>query len=305
MIVLATTERWFACKRCGCTFSSIRNRKFCSRQCQSHNYHRTAHRKEFSQIKCLICHRQFIPNRCTQVCCSEKCSSKKQGVGRRDKHRAKVLIPKPCQHCKEEFTGWGIYCSQKCGHRAAYCRKKQATAVADGLLKILTRRKRIMDRLAKSNKRRPSPTHICSRCGASGATKRSRHAPLCPQCVATKRKARIKKEKLMYHLKKRGKRFREAETIIAEDVFCSNLWMCGVCGGRVDHSLKSPSPLCAELDHIRPISRGGQHTRANVQCTHRICNSAKTNGTQDEAQRGIRLAMLIAQCSCVDEMVSL
>lgn len=44
--------------------------------------------------------------------------------------------------------------------------------------------------------------------------------------------------------------------------------VCGICGIDVD-------PLDYTLDHIQPISAGGQHEMHNLQVAHRSCNSRK------------------------------
>lgn len=44
---------------------------------------------------------------------------------------------------------------------------------------------------------------------------------------------------------------------------------CGICKGKIDRIEN------AEVDHIIPIARGGQHRPRNVQLTHRACNQWK------------------------------
>jgi 5-methylcytosine-specific restriction endonuclease McrA len=44
--------------------------------------------------------------------------------------------------------------------------------------------------------------------------------------------------------------------------------VCGICGGDVD-------PLKYEIDHIVPLSRGGEHSYRNVQPAHPRCNRTK------------------------------
>lgn len=54
-------------------------------------------------------------------------------------------------------------------------------------------------------------------------------------------------------------------------------WVCGICSEPVDPALKYPDLMSASLDHVTPLALGGQHSRANVQCAHFICNSRKTH----------------------------
>ncbi|MCX4786475.1 HNH endonuclease [Streptomyces sp. NBC_01221] len=50
---------------------------------------------------------------------------------------------------------------------------------------------------------------------------------------------------------------------------------CGLCGGRVAMKQKVPHPKAPTIDHIVPVSEGGDDTRANVQLAHFRCNSVK------------------------------
>ncbi|MCY4548149.1 MAG: HNH endonuclease signature motif containing protein [Defluviicoccus sp.] len=46
-------------------------------------------------------------------------------------------------------------------------------------------------------------------------------------------------------------------------------WKCPLCGGE----LRDGRPV--NIDHIRPLARGGAHDRRNWQVTHVKCNTAK------------------------------
>lgn len=50
---------------------------------------------------------------------------------------------------------------------------------------------------------------------------------------------------------------------------------CGLCGTPVPMGVRVPDPLAPTIDHVVPISRGGNDTRANVQLAHFRCNSVK------------------------------
>jgi 5-methylcytosine-specific restriction endonuclease McrA len=65
-------------------------------------------------------------------------------------------------------------------------------------------------------------------------------------------------------------------------VYWRDKWRCGLCHEKVDRALRYPNPLCASLDHVIPLSRGGTHTYANVQCAHLRCNVLKNNGGSGE-----------------------
>jgi 5-methylcytosine-specific restriction endonuclease McrA len=64
----------------------------------------------------------------------------------------------------------------------------------------------------------------------------------------------------------------ETEKFIDREIF---EWMCGICGKPIDRTLKHPSRQRVSLDHTVPVSKGGSHTRSNVQAAHLSCNQAK------------------------------
>lgn len=46
--------------------------------------------------------------------------------------------------------------------------------------------------------------------------------------------------------------------------------VCGICGRDVD-------PFNFQIDHVVPLSRGGEHSYANTQAAHASCNQRKYN----------------------------
>jgi 5-methylcytosine-specific restriction endonuclease McrA len=58
-------------------------------------------------------------------------------------------------------------------------------------------------------------------------------------------------------------------------IFERDKWICGLCGDLVDKTIPWPDLLCATLDHIIPMSRGGDHIHSNVQLAHFCCNLLK------------------------------
>lgn len=68
---------------------------------------------------------------------------------------------------------------------------------------------------------------------------------------------------------------------------------CGLCGEPVDMTLAVPDRHAPTLDHIIPLSRGGEHTPDNVQLAHFICNSGKGNGITGTAARAGAQLLLV------------
>lgn len=59
-------------------------------------------------------------------------------------------------------------------------------------------------------------------------------------------------------------------------VFDRDGWRCKLCGTKTPREKRGThEPDAPELDHIIPISKGGEHSYLNTQCACRRCNCAK------------------------------
>lgn len=68
------------------------------------------------------------------------------------------------------------------------------------------------------------------------------------------------------------------ESVNPYKVFDRDGWKCRCCG--IDTPLEkrgSYAPDAPELDHIRPLSKGGGHTYKNTQLLCRQCNADKSD----------------------------
>ena len=88
-------------------------------------------------------------------------------------------------------------------------------------------------------------------------------------------------------IRRRARRFGGAmiDIFTNEEIFERDNWICGICGKEVDKDLKYPGRMCASLDHILPLSRGGNHTRDNVQLAHMKCNQIKSANIPKNSQQ--------------------
>lgn len=80
-----------------------------------------------------------------------------------------------------------------------------------------------------------------------------------------------------YYSPKRRAVYARGEEFHCLEIFERDNWICQLCNKPVDRRIRYPSWWCATLDHIVPLSKGGQHTRDNVQCSHRRCNEIKSD----------------------------
>lgn len=83
--------------------------------------------------------------------------------------------------------------------------------------------------------------------------------------------------------RQRAEEFGVVSTLTTEEwkeVVKIHEYICHVCGERV--SLEINSPLRISLDHVVPLSRGGDNTKENVLPAHRRCNQSRNDMTLEE-----------------------
>lgn len=67
------------------------------------------------------------------------------------------------------------------------------------------------------------------------------------------------------------------ESFDRREIFNRDGWVCGICGGGIDRELAYPDPMSASLDHVIPLAHDGEHSRANAQASHLVCNKRKND----------------------------
>ncbi|MEU0952801.1 HNH endonuclease signature motif containing protein [Streptomyces niveus] len=84
-------------------------------------------------------------------------------------------------------------------------------------------------------------------------------------------------DKMSDYVKKRRAKVTQVtvEDVDSQTVYERDNWTCGICGEPVDRLLKWPHEQYPSLDHITPISKGGEHSYANTQLAHLVCNMRK------------------------------
>jgi 5-methylcytosine-specific restriction endonuclease McrA len=54
-------------------------------------------------------------------------------------------------------------------------------------------------------------------------------------------------------------------------------WLCHLCGDSIPKQAEWPDPLFGTVDHVVPLSKGGEHSYANCKPAHLSCNCKKGN----------------------------
>jgi 5-methylcytosine-specific restriction endonuclease McrA len=65
--------------------------------------------------------------------------------------------------------------------------------------------------------------------------------------------------------------------LLERDGYC-----CHLCREKIDPTLSHPDPMCATVDHVVPLSRGGTDLRSNVAPAHLRCNLVKKDRPASE-----------------------
>ncbi|GIH91954.1 HNH endonuclease [Planobispora siamensis] len=114
---------------------------------------------------------------------------------------------------------------------------------------------------------RPVP---CAECGAEVLTRGT--VVVCSACKPKREREQWQRKNRRRRAAKRGA---PSEPYSLTEIAARDGYRCQLCRRKVNMSLKVPNRMAPTIDHVIPIFRGGDDTRANVQLAHFGCNSAK------------------------------
>jgi 5-methylcytosine-specific restriction endonuclease McrA len=113
----------------------------------------------------------------------------------------------------------------------------------------------------------------CNVCGEKIIGKHNKRT--CPKCEAIKHK---EYRRITKHRKRARSKSVKSESYSPTAVFERDKWICQLCGDKLNKKLRGTfDDKAPELDHIIPLSKGGDDMMYNVQCACRKCNSTKSN----------------------------
>lgn len=98
---------------------------------------------------------------------------------------------------------------------------------------------------------------------------------LCDGCRLAHRRKQKRRSERRREIARRGNR---VESYRVLDVFVRDGWRCHLCGRLTKASAKAPHPLSPTVDHLVPISAGGEDSPRNVATAHFICNAKRGAG---------------------------
>lgn len=245
-----------------------------------------------TQRTCEICG-EPLTGRQTRYCCkrhrrtAHKRQARERGAAwaqNADPERRKVDLT--CSHCGKDYRG---HRSTGDGRRRNYC---SAACLAE-------------DRrwLKRTHLSCPLPWRACDACAQQFV---ARNGTL--RCAGCRNKPRVwymgwcirdgrpfvtdqPEQRACSQLcaRRHGKSLRRArradahiEIVYRTRVYERDNWTCRLCGDPVDPTAEVPEHLAPTLDHILPLAQGGDHSYANVQCAHFICNARKRDDVRGQ-----------------------
>jgi len=219
------------------------------------------YRRVKSRAVCRGCSRTFIPRDSRYATyCSRACSYADPCAPWRRRQT------KSGPHCKVFF----LSCAQ-CARPFVSRRASRLTCSGE----CLKARARAAD--ASRNQvrsKRSWDERECPECGARFAPSYGdKRRTYCSAACAARRARRIAK-----HLRDARAIANGFERFDPIEIFDRDAWRCRICGAATPRHLRGTTAERApELDHVVPLSKGGPHSRGNVQCACRRCNLLKAD----------------------------
>ena len=252
-----------SCKQCGGRFECDHKREYCTAQCIRR--HRQARKKMHTHplkpIECAGCGKRMLPVKSGHKFCDDNCRQIKRRRDRGQQPRVAAAKRGPLSV---------VYCRDACGVCSRpYIAKHFAARFC----------RRCVDFYGASDCSRISSGRLnakCYVCGAAFSRLPKKGIRACSDVCTAEGNAILRRK----NKSKRRKAIRGGETFDPFEIFNRDNWRCRQCGKPTPKRIRGKglnnSP---ELDHIVPISKGGEHTRSNTQCLCRACNIKKGDTT--------------------------
>lgn len=264
------------CLLCGeeCTNNSQDKKrivKYCSRE---HYLEYMEKQRNTPKSYCLNCNKPIytLTNRGNiRKYCSDECRKEK-----RHKDRFKYVV---CQFCGKTFEekrdSPNLYCSRKCSGlgtmRLAALKKAESEELKEQAdtehKKALFEQYEELMKQAEEIRKRIESEKVCIVCGSVFVSKSPQQICCSEQC--SKRRENQRKDKRIY------KNGAPDLSITLTKLYMRDQGVCQICGRRIDFDCDSNSDYYPSIDHIIPISKGGEHQWGNVQLACRVCNTLK------------------------------
>jgi HNH endonuclease len=273
------------CEICGSPFLAIGTAAYCSEPCRAEGVKQKKQDRAallFPDLKCKRCGESFTPKREGRVgktpeFCSKSCAKRSWG----DDH---ATITAECRTCEKAYLvalsplNSGVYCSEECRDQPVPCKHCgqhyikadiQQRYCSDACQAEAQRRATKIARSAKGLRlTAPFIELKCVECGKAHQANILLDRMYCS-------------DKCARRVVKRNRRARLRSAFV-EHVFLDHLLerdggICQLCMLPVDRDAVVPEVMAPTVDHIIPLAKGGEHSNANCQLAHFLCNSLKSD----------------------------
>lgn len=283
--------RTIFCAWCEAKFETSKNGvpKYCSDRCRKdalNSRQRVARGGSYlppaiRKVVCPDCSAEFETDNVQRVYCD---TCQRPGKGRlrsvSQPYTDRAKHSHVCPYCQQGYKS-ELKNSSRCGSPACVSAQQQEIW-ADQIAEREGRKRQkaesaVVRRLVSAEvaalkriaSRKPKTKRDCEECGRSFLS-RMDMAKYCSKTCRNRTYSRAHKARL-----KNAKRGEYVGTVA---VFRRDRWHCQECGLHTPRELRGTIDPCApELDHVHPLSQGGEHTWANVQLLCRSCNIAKSD----------------------------
>ncbi len=218
------------------------------------------------RVLCEVCGVQYRRNSIEQRTCSRAC-----GVVLRREIYGCHPPQRTCQTCGEQFIDSRRRRVFRCnGCRTRICEQ------CGGSFTILHGRQIYCSAACRGYQLRPLVPTQCRECGETftpvRATTTGRfRTKFCSSQCRERADGRTANHRRRVRLRESG----QLENFTTREIAERDAWRCHLCGKKVSPKASYLSPGEATIDHLLPVSQGGQHNRANVALAHRQCNSER------------------------------
>lgn len=258
----------YTCEGCNTLFESERPKRYCTRQCNKQHLRKIG--PQSTRAEYIAKTREHSASKFNCEFCGIEAHRKLSGTSKAKGYENK-------------------YCSMECRvAKAAQIRSEviflrgMARSSRDAIKSLETSLlaiRRVAQSLARYASHREKADKPCIVCGCPVGYTFGRARMLCSKACKKKTEAfkvSRKTAKLRRRAIERGAS--GGEYVDPIKVFMAAGWKCQICNKPTPQRLRGTTHKRApELDHVVPISKGGSHTWANVQCACRECNGWKSD----------------------------
>jgi hypothetical protein len=202
------------------------------------------------------------------------------------------LVAKPCGWCGLSFetrNSRARYCSHLCSMAArqgawpssplswrecGWCGKQIRASYRTAFCSAMCRHRRHNWNAARKRGERFASDlgwAVCRQCGR----KFSHLAKRCPEYCTDRCVASASQQRRKHRIRSNTSR---TDNFTLREIAERDGWRCHICRRAVPERPYARRPKDPTMDHLVPISAGGQHVRENVALAHLICNTRRSTG---------------------------